>query len=418
MLSQRCIRSSAFKARTIIRTGYSVANIPVRRVSTFQEAFQRSTPQRNPQKDKRAYASVSPHKPATVISNTSKQSTTTTHEVEVKCVARARIPTPHGPAFLHLYHNNRDAKEHLAIVLDPAQLSGRPMVAPPIRSASLDSTWSEETSMDRLIRGAYIGRLTEDVAMPSDPVSEDVSVTPSVSASSVPAPLVRIHSECYTGETIGSMRCDCGEQLDEAMRQIAEPMTISTGPGETKTIPGRGAVIYLRQEGRGIGLAEKLRAYNLQDMGHDTLSANLMLGHGADERSYDVAAAILRDLGMTEPTGSTVSTDKAMGIRLLTNNPNKMQAMTAAGINVLDRVEMVPRSWQCDHDHDHCAHNSRQTAREAGATMIGTDAVRGADLDKYIKAKVERMGHMLSVPKEVKKVEVDVKVETKPDASQ
>lgn len=191
------------------------------------------------------------------------------------------------------------------------------MVTPPIRSASLDSAWDEETSMDRLIRGAYIGRLTEDVHMPSTPSPDDSNTsTASVPASAVPAPLVRIHSECYTGETIGSMRCDCGEQLDEAMRQIAEPMTVSTGQTTTTTIPGRGAVIYLRQEGRGIGLAEKLRAYNLQDMGHDTLSANLMLGHGADERSYDVAAAILRDLGMTEPLGSTVSTDKGMFVFL------------------------------------------------------------------------------------------------------
>ncbi|KAJ5827174.1 hypothetical protein N7447_003937 [Penicillium robsamsonii] len=252
------------------------------------------------------------------------------------CVARARIPTVHGPAFLHLYHNNRDAKEHLAIVMDPAQLSAGPMVAPPVRSASLDSVWDEETTMDRLIRGAYTGRLAEDVRTPSDPPSDASRLM--ASASTLPPPLVHIHSECYTGVS--------------------------------QTIPGRGAVIYLRQEGRGIGLASKLRAYNLQDMGHDTLSANLELGHGADECTYEVDAAILRDLGLIEPPGSTLN--PRTGIRLLTNNPAKLQAMSAAGINILDRVEMVPPQLAI--------------------------AARGVDLDKYIKAKVEKMGHMLSVP--------------------
>jgi GTP cyclohydrolase II len=259
----------------------------------------------NIQNEKRAYTSVSLPNSAAAIDPALQRDATTQLRVHVKCVARARIPTPHGPAFLHLYHNNRDAKEHLAIVMDPAQLSAGPMVAPAIRSASLDSAWDEETDMDRLIRGAYNGRLTEEVRTPSAPPS-GVSKT-IASAPIIPPPLVRIHSECYTGETIGSMRCDCGEQLDEAMRQIAQPITISTALGVSQTIPGRGAVIYLRQEGRGIGLAAKLRAYNLQDMGHDTLSANLMLGHGADERSYEVAAAILRDLGVTEPLGSTVN---------------------------------------------------------------------------------------------------------------
>lgn len=123
-------------------------------------------------------------------------------------------------------------------------------------------------------------------------------------------PLVRLHSECFTGDVLGSHRCDCGPQLDEAMRRIAEA--------------GEGAVLYLRgHEGRGIGLIEKLRAYELQDAGHDTVDANLALGHQADARDYGDAAAMLVDLGLTS-------------IRLLSNNPRKRDALLAHGIDVVD----------------------------------------------------------------------------------
>jgi GTP cyclohydrolase II len=276
--------------------------------------------------------------------------------LSVTCMARTRIPTAHGTAFLHLYHNSRDAKEHLALVIDPAQLdTDHPPLAQPIRSRSLDAVWNpEESDMDRITRGAYIGRLSPSTHTPSK--SSPPSSTSA--GTGIPPPLIRVHSECFTGETVGSMRCDCGEQLDESIRLISQP--------QSNTIPGRGAVIYLRQEGRGIGLLSKLRAYNLQDLGHDTVSANLLLGHQADERSYDVAAAILRDLGLGE-------------VRVLTNNPDKVRALEREGVKVVERVGMVPQSWK------------RHGVPSSGKTVYGED------LDKYLRTKVLRMGHLLSL---------------------
>ena len=126
--------------------------------------------------------------------------------------------------------------------------------------------------------------------------------------------LVRVHSECFTGDVLGSQRCDCGPQLNYAMDAIAEE--------------GRGVVLYLRQEGRGIGLAEKLRAYNLQDQGLDTVDANLKLGHQADEREYDIGVAMLKDLGVKS-------------VRLLTNNPAKIESLTKLGMPVNERVPIL-----------------------------------------------------------------------------
>jgi len=321
--------------------------------------------------------------------------------LEVQCMARTRIPTPHGPAFLHLYHNTRDSKEHLAIVIDPAQLSETPdhcAIAPSIRSQSLDAIWTEtETEMDRIIRGAYVGRLSSTSRHASNPSFQ--SPTMNQQDATIPPPLIRIHSECFTGETVGSMRCDCGEQLDEAIRQISQPIVLSSHP--PTTIPGRGAVIYLRQEGRGIGLLSKIRAYNLQDMGHDTVTANLMLGHKADERGYEVAAAILRDLSL----GSGISSRKIEGVRLLTNNPDKVEAMEKEGIHVVERMSMIPRSWQHRQmvaDTSALTDDAHVLGREgglqatvAGATLIGGNVVYGEDLDKYLRTKVLRMGHIL-----------------------
>lgn len=129
------------------------------------------------------------------------------------------------------------------------------------------------------------------------------------------AVLVRVHSECFTGDVLGSMRCDCGPQLQRSVAMIAEA--------------GEGVVLYLRQEGRGIGLLNKLRAYNLQDDGYDTVDANLLLGHQADERDYTVAAEMLHDLGVAS-------------VRLLTNNPEKIAALEALGIAVAGRVSLTP----------------------------------------------------------------------------
>ncbi|KAF9258192.1 hypothetical protein L218DRAFT_1067098 [Marasmius fiardii PR-910] len=340
--------------------------------------------------------------------------------VEVKCVARTRIPTPHGPAFLHLYHNNRDSKEHLAIVIDPVQLNEPGQLStdlpqrPHIRSQSLDAVWSDtETEMDRITRGAYVGRLSS--------TSQKASTPPPPTGTPPYLHLIRIHSECFTGETIGSMRCDCGEQLDEAIRQISQPVVVPSSATQTQTqntgatatttitIPGYGAVIYLRQEGRGIGLLSKIRAYNLQDLGHDTVT-NLMLGYGADERGYEVAGAIIRDLGL----GKLSNNGGEGGVRMLTNNPDKVEALEKEGIRVLERVPIVPRSWRDVHNGKpnkaqgaevnsnsnnqlevHADGIGGGLERKAGTTLIGGGTVYGEDLEKYLRTKVLRMGHLL-----------------------
>jgi len=154
----------------------------------------------------------------------------------------------------------------------------------------------------------------------------------------------RIHSECFTGDVFGSRRCDCGEQLDMALQLINEA--------------GCGVLIYLRQEGRGIGLLKKLQAYNLQDQGLDTVDANIHLGHLADEREYDLAALILKDL-------------KVDSISLITNNPKKIDELVRLGIKVVKRI---PVETNMNDENQH-----------------------------YLKTKVQKMSHMLSLSENDKK---------------
>ena len=168
---------------------------------------------------------------------------------QLKNLVQTPIPTQHGEFILHYYSNTIDDKEHIALV--KGDVSGQEHVP------------------------------------------------------------VRIHSECFTGDVLGSRRCDCGEQLDMAMRLIEQA--------------GRGVLIYLRQEGRGIGLLKKLQAYNLQDQGMDTVDANIHLGYQADEREYSIAALMLENL-------------KVKSIELITNNPKKIDGLKKLGIQVVNRI--------------------------------------------------------------------------------
>lgn len=177
----------------------------------------------------------------------------------VKCVARTHLPTEHGDFIAYAYINLLNGEHHVA-----------------------------------LVKG-------------------DIGDGDSV--------LVRVHSECLTGDAFGSLRCDCGEQLSQAMRAVEAE--------------GRGIVLYMRQEGRGIGLVNKLRAYELQDEGLDTLDANLALGFQGDEREYYIGAQILEDLGVKT-------------LRLLTNNPDKVYQLEDFGMEIVERVPILADPTEYD----------------------------------------------------------------------
>ena len=210
-------------------------------------------------------------------------------------ITNAKLPTRHGEFDIHIFEN-ADGQEHVMLTVG-LPVANQTEVLNQQDTASIEDS---QTSKEALI------------------------------------PLIRIHSECLTGDAFSSLKCDCGPQLNTAMQAIQET--------------GCGAILYLRQEGRGIGLTNKIRAYALQDQGHDTLDANLMLGLPADARVYDMCGPMLAHVGVDS-------------VRLITNNPDKVAYLTEHGINVVERV----------------------------ALLVGVNDMNA----EYLATKRDRMGHLL-----------------------
>jgi len=227
---------------------------------------------------------------------------------------------------------SRERLHALADEHDLPILSIETLIAYRRRSEKLVTRIDEAEMPSRYGRGRIIG-----YGVKHEPGNNPISfVIGDLKTSS--APLVRLHSSCFTGDLLESLRCDCGDQLHLALRRIGEE--------------GVGALIYLPQEGRGIGLIEKIRAYNLQDQGMDTVEANLALGYRADQRDYGVGLQILQDLGLSK-------------VRLLTNNPKKTDAFVyhGHGLEVVDQVPII--------------------------------ADEEPDRARYMAAKRDKMGHIL-----------------------
>ncbi|ALF59934.1 GTP cyclohydrolase II [Psychrobacter urativorans] len=207
-------------------------------------------------------------------------------------ITSATLPTRHGEFDIHMFEN-KDGQEHVMLTV------GLPVVEPKL---------TQDITADTVLKTITNGEQTNNTETPIEANSPETK-TPEKSI-----PLVRIHSECLTGDAFSSLKCDCGPQLNAAMQAIQEA--------------GCGAILYLRQEGRGIGLTNKIRAYALQDQGHDTLDANLMLGFPADARTYEMCGVMLAHVGVTE-------------VRLITNNPDKVAYLTKHGIRVTERVPLL-----------------------------------------------------------------------------
>jgi 3,4-dihydroxy 2-butanone 4-phosphate synthase/GTP cyclohydrolase II len=223
-------------------------------------------------------------------------------------VAEANLPTEFGPFRIIAYQSPIDDREHIALVKgDVEGFAEREAVG----DAGSQAAGDPQT---HIAGGAEV---TGDAKGDADEVHAQVEVGGNAGASTEGVEsdlgegvLVRMHSECLTGDVFGSLRCDCGAQLNAALQQISEH--------------GRGVIVYLKQEGRGIGLHNKIRAYELQDQGHDTVEANQALGFKPDLRDYGIGAQILLDLGLKK-------------IRLLTNNPRKIIGLEGYNLEVIGR---------------------------------------------------------------------------------